>query len=138
MPPRPGCLARPQLGRDVFARGAPEQLVALDRSRLAADLPGLLRGYLGASRRAAGQRTYRPGRTALWGMQEAMERLTAMLGRIPGWTALDGFLPRHAAEPLARRAALASTLLAGLELARSGVAEIRQDQPFSPILLRAQ
>ena len=56
--------AQPQLGRDVFARGAPERLESFDRSRLAADLPGLLRGYLGAVRRAAGQRTYRPGRAA--------------------------------------------------------------------------
>lgn len=130
--------AQPQLGRDVFARGAPERLESFDRSRLAADLPGLLRGYLGAVRRAAGQRTYRPGRAALWGVQQAMERLAAMLGRTPGWIALERFLPPQPSDPLARRAALASTLLAGLELARGGTADIRQDRPFSPILLRAR
>ncbi len=127
---------RPQLGRDVFTRGAPERLVLLDRSRLAADLPGLLRGYLGAVRRLARRRTYRPGRTVLWSVQDAMERLSAMLGRQVGWVALERFLPVPAADPLARRAALASTLLAGLEMARGGAAELRQDQPFSPILLR--
>jgi segregation and condensation protein A len=134
---------RPQLGRDVFARGAPERLVAADRSRLAADLPGLLRGYLGAVRRLARQRTYRPGRTVLWSVQDAMDRLAAMLGQQVGWIALDRFLPpllmeRPLTDPLARRAALASTLLAGLEMARGGAAELRQDQPFSSILLRGR
>ena len=60
-----------------------------------------------------------------------------MLGSRLGWTALEYFLPPQVATPLQRRAALASTLLAGLELARSGLADIRQDQHFSPILLRA-
>jgi len=35
-----------------------------------------------------------------------------------------------------RRAALASTLLAGLELARGGTLRLRQQDPFGPILLR--
>src|SRR5438046_615679 len=39
---------RPQLGHEVFARGAPEDLTETDRSRLAMDLPALLRAYLAA------------------------------------------------------------------------------------------
>ena len=38
--------------------------------------------------------------------------------------------------PLERRAALASTLLAGLEMARGGVLRLRQEEDFGPILLR--
>ena len=40
--------ARPQLGQDVFARGAPEDHTEIDRSRLALDLGSLVRAYLGA------------------------------------------------------------------------------------------
>ncbi len=129
-------VARPQLGHDVFARGAPECLTKLDRSRLIADLPGLLRGYLAALRRRSAQRQYRPQRLALWSVQDALARLEAMLGSRPGWISLTYFLPPQAVAPLQRRAALASTLLAGLELARSGIADLRQDQQFGPILLR--
>ena len=50
-PPRLARRARPQLGQDVFARGAPEDLTEIDRSRLALDLPALVRAYLGAMRR---------------------------------------------------------------------------------------
>ncbi len=129
--------ARPQLGRDVFARGIPERLREFDRSRLAADMPGLLRGYLAAMRRAGAQQRYRPRRPTLWSVQDALARLEALLGGRAGWTTLEQVLPPQAATPLQQRAALASALLAGLELARGGLADIRQDQQFGPILLRA-
>lgn len=129
--------ARPQLGRDVFARGRPERLREFDRSRLAADLPGLLRGYLAASRRRGAQQRYRPRRPTLWNVQDALARLEALLGGRTGWTALEQVLPVQIATPLQHRAALASALLAGMELARGGLADIRQDQQFGPILLRA-
>ena len=47
--------ARPVLGQDVFARGAPEDHTEIDRSKLALDVAGLIRAYLGAARR--GRRT---------------------------------------------------------------------------------
>jgi segregation and condensation protein A len=37
---------------------------------------------------------------------------------------------------LERRAALASTLLAGLEMARGGAVRLRQERAFGPILVR--
>lgn len=129
--------AQPQLGQDVFQRGAPEHLQEYDHSRLAADLPGLLRGYLAASRRAAAQRRYSPKRLPFWTVQDALARIEAILGSRPGWRSLSHFLPMEGMAPLERRAAFASTLLAGLELARNGQADIRQDRPFGPIMLRA-
>lgn len=122
--------ARPVLGRDVHARGAPEQFVAIDRSAVMLRLPSLLRAY--AAQRPA--RRYAPGRPALWTMQDALRRLRAMLG--PGWSDIAAFLP-PTPTPLARRAALASTLLAGLELARDGVLELRQERAFAAVECRA-
>jgi segregation and condensation protein A len=128
--------ARPMLGRDVFARGAPEDLVETDRSRITADLPGLMRAYLAAMRRASVRRTYRPRPIPLWSVQDALARLGAMLGSLPDWTSLEQFLPEITAEPLQRKAALASTLLAGLELARGGALMLRQEVDFGPILVQ--
>ncbi len=126
---------RPALGRDVYARGEGESFTELDRSGLAADTAGLLRAYMAAIRRGGGKRTYRPGAQPLWSVQDALGRLGAMLGRMLDWTMLEHFLPDLPPNPLARRAATASTLLAGLELARDGQLRLRQDQPFGPILL---
>ena len=132
--------ARPQLGVDVFGRGAPESLVREDRSRLSADLPGLLRAYLDGVRRAGARATYRPRPPALPGLADALARLSRLLGALPGWTELRHLLPGETEEAadaaLRRRAALASTLLAGLELAREGEVLLRQDTAFGPILLR--
>ncbi|SHI92646.1 condensin subunit ScpA [Roseomonas rosea] len=129
---------RPFLGRDVMARGAPENLVLEDRSALAADLPSLLRAYADVLRRAAARRPYRPKPRKIWTVQDALARLQILVGRTPGWAELSGFLPESEMDPTERRAALASTLVAGLEMAKTGLAELRQDAPFAPILLRPQ
>lgn len=126
---------RPVLGQEVFARGAPEDLTDTDRSRLALDLPGLMRAYLAAVRRGAGARGYRPSLPELWSVQDALARLSALIGQLPPWSTLEQFLPDRLATALQHRAAVASTLLAGLELARGGAIRLRQDVAFGPILL---
>ena len=128
--------ARPQLGQEVFGRGAPEDHTEIDRSRLALDLGSLVRAYLFAVRRRAGTRRYQPRPLNLWSVKDALQRLAALVGSLPDWTNLDHFLPETLGNPLERRAALASTLLAGLEMARGGVVRLRQEQAFGPILVR--
>jgi segregation and condensation protein A len=129
--------ARPQLGRDVFARGAPESLTVEDRSGIRADLASLCQAYAAARRRALAMRPYRPKPRKLFTVQEAIQRLTQVLGELPSWAVLQRFMPDdEALDPVERRAALASTLIAGLEMARGGALELRQDRAFGPILLR--
>lgn len=127
--------ARPQLGHDVFARAAPEDLTEIDRSRLALDLPGLVRAYLTALRRASASRRYRPKPLTLWTVQDALARLGTMLRFFPDWTSLERFLPAGLGGPVEVRAALASTLVASLELARNGALAVQQEQPFGPVLI---
>jgi segregation and condensation protein A len=129
-------VARPLLGYDVFARGAPEDLTETDRSRLVVDLPGLMRGFLVAMRRGAGTRRYRPATVTLWTIKDALARLAHLVGSLPDWTTLEKYLPETAGTPLERRAAIASTLVAGLEMARFGTLRLRQEAQFGPILLR--
>lgn len=126
---------RVQLGQDVFARGEPEDLTETDRSRLALDLPGLLRAYLAAARRGASGRRYRPAALTVWTVKSALARLALLVGSLPDWASLEQFLPESMASPMERRAALASTLLAGLEMARGGGIRLRQEAPFGPILV---
>jgi segregation and condensation protein A len=129
--------ARPQLGQDIFVRGAAEDLTETDRSRLALDMPSLLRAYLAALRRGGAGKPYRPQPVNLWSVQDALARLGTLIGRLPDWSELQRFLPDAPATPLQRRGALASTLIAGLEMARSGTLALRQDDAFGPILLRS-
>ena len=126
---------RPQLGQEVHARGAPEDHTEIDRSRLLLDLPSLVRAYLLAMRKTR-SRPYQPRPMTLWSVKEALQRLAALVGSLPDWTSLDRFLPETLGGPLERRAALASTLLAGLEMARGGMVRLRQERDFGPILVR--
>ena len=128
--------ARSQLGQDVFARGAPEDFAEIDRSRLVVDLPSLMRGYLSALRRSGANRIYRPRALTLWTVQDALHRLAQLVGNLPDWSTLESFLPEALIDPTERRAALASTLLAGLEMARGGTVRLHQEQDFGPILVR--
>jgi segregation and condensation protein A len=128
--------ARSQLGRDVFARGAPEDHTEIDRSRLSLDLGSLVRGYLTATRRGVRTRRYQPRQLNLWSVKQALQRLASLVGSLPDWTSLDRFLPDVLGSPLERRAALASTLVASLELARGGELRLRQEHDFGPILVR--
>ena len=128
---------RLQLGQDLWARGQPEDMVETDRSRLALDVPGLLRAYLGAIRRGGTRQRYRPQPLTVWTVKDALTRLARLLGSIPDWSSLEAFLPDNMASPTERRAALASTLIASLEMARDGALRLRQDAAFGPILLRS-
>jgi segregation and condensation protein A len=128
--------ARPTLGQDVFGRGAPEDFSVVDRSKLALDVGGLLRGYVSALRRGAGTKPYRPPGVSLWSVQQALTRLAALVGGLPDWSTLETYLPEDMGTPLERRGALASTLLAGLEMARGGAMRLRQEAAFGPILVR--
>ena len=132
--------ARPQLHRDLFPRGAPETLKVEDRSGLRADLPALCQAYVAARRRALARRPYRPKPRRLWSVQEAIQQLSRALGQMPSWAVLQRFLPEGelaaGLDTVERRAALASTLVAGLEMARGGTLELRQERAFGPILLR--
>ena len=128
--------ARPVLGQDVFARGAPESHHEYDRSRIIIESGPFVRAYLEAIRRGTKSSPYTPRALTLWTVQDALRRLADLVGSLPDWTTLEQFLPGHMDSPAERRAALASTLLASLEMARGGIIHLRQDEAFGPILVR--
>nr|WP_239992206.1 ScpA family protein [Rhodopila globiformis] len=128
--------ARPVLGQDVFARGAPERHEEIDRSRIALETGAFVRAYLDAVRRGTKSTVYKPRPLTIWTVQDALRRLADLVGSLPDWTTLQEFLPDQLESPTERRAALASTLLASLELARGGVVRLRQEEAFGPILVR--
>jgi segregation and condensation protein A len=49
---------------------------------------------------------------------------------------LRSFLPEGFDDPVEQRTAVASTLIAGLEMARGGRIELHQEAAFAPIMIR--
>ncbi len=126
----------PQLGRDLFLRGAAEEIPRVDRSVYRLDLYELLSAY-GASQRRQHARVLTIEPPAFHSLDEALHRLAELVGQIPDWRELAAFLPEELRGAVYRRSALASTFAATLELARSGRIELRQDRAFGPIWLRS-
>ena len=50
---------------------------------------------------------------------------------------VPSFLPEFLKPGIVARSAIAATLIASLEMARNGMIEIKQTEPFGPIFLRA-
>lgn len=127
---------QPRLGVDIFARGAPEGLRVSYKAVHEVSLYDLLKSYSEIRVRAE-NKTYKPKRARLFSLEESMERLSAMLGKIPAdWISLFSYLPNDLNEPLVKRSAVASTFGASLELAKRGVIQLRQEGNFSPIYVR--
>ncbi len=127
---------RPQLGWDFFHRGIPEEFTETDRSRLRLEMSGLLSAYLAARRRAGAKLQYKPKPMVYFSVQNALERLARLVGSLPDWSSLEQFLPEGLEDGIPRRAAISATLIAGLEMAKGGSLQLRQEQIFGPILLR--
>ena len=128
-------MARPRLGRDVFARGEPAPLRIVAETTYDISLYELLTAYGRTQSRVQATRL-RIDPEELCSVDDALRRLSRLLGAMPGWQVLTSFLPPNLRGGLLWRSALASTLAAILELSRQGQVRIRQDGPFQPIYLR--
>ena len=128
-------MARDRLGRDVFARGAPEGLRVERRNAWQCEWFDLVQAYGQVKARTAPV-VHMVRDRAVMTLDSALSRVAAMLGVALDWMALEEFLPPYA-DPQLRRSALASSFVAALELARQGKAELAQDEAFGELRLRA-
>ena len=126
---------RNRLGRDVFARGAPEHIPVERSSAYEASLYDLLQAYASLRQREAVMQVTIE-RRQVWSLADARLILARLMGGLSEWTALDHFLLRYVGDPGQRVSAIASAFAASLEMVREGRLEIRQDEAFAPIYVR--
>ena len=128
-------VARDCIDRDVFLRGCPEGLATDRIVTWQANVYDLISAYGRVTARSVPvyhQVRHRHVMT----LEAAIARLEAMVGKMRDWTAIAAFMPREG-DPDFRRSALASTVVATLELARRGSLDLRQDAPFGPVFVKA-
>ena len=128
-------LGRDRVGRDVFLRGAPERLRLIRKAAWQVRDFDLFAAY-GAVRARTAPAMHIVHPRAVMTLEEAIERVSGMIGMAIEWTFLESFLP-STQDPQFRRSCLASSFLAALELARRGRLEVAQDEAFAPIRLKA-
>ena len=128
-------LARDRLGRDVFARGAPEGLRVVRKSAWQVELYDLISAY-GIIRARSEPAVHIVSRRPVMTLEEALLRVEKLLGAAIDWSDLRSFLP-DTQDPQFRKSALASSFVASLELARKGKLELGQESAFAPLYIRA-
>lgn len=127
-------LARDRIGRDVFTRPAPEGLRTIRRALWDASLFELIQAYGVVKQRTAPVFHVVHARKVLT-LDEALARISRLLGVAIEWTDIRRFLP-ETDDPQLQRSALASSFLAALELARLGKVTIQQAEAYAPLYLR--
>jgi segregation and condensation protein A len=128
-------MGRPQLDRDVFARGDPEPIADIKRPEWTATLYDLLTAYARQRQKHALARVELPHRT-VWSLAEARTALDRLIGTATDWQRLDQYLIAYVVEPSQRATAMASSFAATLELVREGLVEVHQHAAFAPLYLR--
>jgi segregation and condensation protein A len=128
---------RPQLLRDIFPRGEPEQIAEIRHPRYTATLYHLLTAYA-AQRQSRVLASVHLARRTVWSLAEARASLERLIGlpESEDWGCLDDYLVRYVAEPSQRATVFASSFAAALELVREGELELNQRQAFAPIYFR--
>jgi segregation and condensation protein A len=127
-------LGRDRIGRDVYVRGAPEGLRLVRKSLWQVRAFDLYAAY-GAVKARTQPPMHVVHARSVKTLDEAIDRVSKMIGMAIEWTAIEAFLP-VTDDPQLRRSALASSFLAALELARRGRLDIAQEEAFAPISLR--
>ena len=128
-------MARDRIGRDVFRSGAPQGLRVVRKNDWQANLYELIAAY-GAVMARSQPVVHHVMRRPVMSLDEALHRVAAMIGQRIEWTRIEAFLPAIC-DPSLRRSALASSFVAALELAKQGKAELKQDEAFGPLFVRA-
>jgi segregation and condensation protein A len=127
---------RDRLGRDVFARGAPEPVVVSRRNEYSATLYDLLTAYANQRQLTAISTAHQVRARAVWSLQDARDALVRLVGRVAEWTPLDVLMSPYLSSLGMRRSVTASAFGATLELVREGKLELRQLEPFAPVYIR--
>ena len=127
-------MGRDRLGRDVFTRAAPEGLRLVRKSAWQVTPFELFAAYGVVKARTQPMMHVVHARHVMT-LDEAIERVSRLVGAAIEWTMLEAFLPMTD-DPLYRRSSLASSFVAALELSRLGRIDIDQDGPFQPLRVR--
>jgi len=127
---------RPLLGEAVFPRGDAEGISNIDKPIYDVRLFDLLAAY-GSFHGRKTEVKLEVREAKLYSVDDALARLSYLIGDVMTWQTLEAFLPPGLADQLYTKSAKAATFVAALELARQGRIDLRQDGGvFSPIRIR--
>ena len=127
-------MGRDRIGRDVFVNGSPEGLRLVRKSLWQTNAFELYAAY-GRVRARTQPAMHVVAHRSVMTLDDAISRVSALLGAAIDWTILEAFLPATG-DAAYRKSALASSFVATLELARQGRLELEQADAFDDLYVR--
>ena len=123
---------RPQVGRDVFLRGAPEGIALKPSEKWNVSIFDLLSAY--ATQRQKNALSHVTiAKRSVWPIPEARKALQHFIRDSVEWTQIEPLLRGLASDTAMYRSVSASSFSALLELVKEGIAVVRQDKNFEAI-----
>lgn len=131
-------MTRNRLGVDVFLRGMPEGTKTIRERQYSAEIFDLLKAYTDQRSRTVVKRAHIIKKRDVFSIKDARDRLHRMVGQSSEgeWVQLELFLVAFAPTPELTRTALAASFGASLEMARDGLVDLQQAEPYAPIYMR--
>ena len=128
-------ISRLQLGSDFFKRKSSEIFGYNSTSIYDVTMFELLSAY-GEHTHRSNVKTLHIQGSDLFSADDAIKRLTGMIGQIPNWSELEKFLPIKWRGDIISRSALASTFMAALQMTKEGKIKMQQRRPFDSVFLK--
>ncbi|MDG1003550.1 MAG: ScpA family protein [Emcibacteraceae bacterium] len=130
-------MSRNQIGRDMFVRGTPEAVVVTRHHTYDLSMYDLLKAYAEHKTREAVADIHILKRN-VFTLDQAISRLSDMLGLALDWTNLEQFMPTDIEDQQLVKSIKASMFSASLEMAKVGKADLVQKQIFGPLFVRGR
>jgi segregation and condensation protein A len=123
---------RPQVGRDVFLRGAPEGIALKPSDKWDISIFDLLSAYA-TQRQKNALSLVTIAKRSVWPIPEARKALQQFIRDTSEWTQIEPLLRGLVSDTDMYRSVCASSFSALLELVKEGIADVRQDKNFEAI-----
>ncbi|GAB5453883.1 MAG: ScpA family protein [Henriciella sp.] len=128
------------LGRDVFLRGMPEQPKVVKTTEYNTTLYHLMQSFGSIRQRKAKEAPHTIENQFVLPLESARDNLRNLSPKLKEWASLDTIRQQivDVNEDVPPRSITASVFAATLELTRDGDVDVRQDEHFAPLYLRAK
>ncbi|NQY38764.1 MAG: segregation/condensation protein A [Henriciella sp.] len=128
------------LGRDVFLRGMPEQPKVVKTTEYNTTLYHLMQSFGSIRQRKAKEAPHTIENQFVLPLENARDNLRSLSPKLKEWASLDTIRQQivDVNDDVPPRSVTASVFAATLELTRDGDVDVRQDEHFAPLYLRAK
>jgi len=130
--------SRPLISRDIFYGGTNERVNVKYNITYTASLYELLKSYSSLFNKNYSASSLTISFSELHSVDQAIERIKLMFVSITEWTNFMSLIPKFGFNAIVNKSFISSNFVASLELAKNGLIEVKQNETFGNIFVKAK